>query len=62
MSWSYAYMRRTTLSRTMIYELVSRGEFPAQVHLGGRVSGWLNTEVTQWILDRASERPRRMAA
>ncbi|PJB38715.1 MAG: hypothetical protein CO107_01675, partial [Deltaproteobacteria bacterium CG_4_9_14_3_um_filter_51_14] len=37
MSWSYAYMRRTTLSRTMIYELVSRGEFPAQVHLGGRV-------------------------
>ncbi len=46
----------------MIYDLVSRGKFPAQVPLGGRVSGWLNTEVTQWILDRASERPSRMAA
>lgn len=40
---------RTGLSRTSIWRMERRGEFPARRRLhGGRV-GWLETEVEQWI-------------
>ena len=40
---------KTGLSRSHIYDLISRGEFPRQYKLGGRVSGWLESEVLAWI-------------
>ena len=39
----------TGLSRSHIYQLISRGEFPRQYKLGGRASGWLESEVNCWI-------------
>ena len=39
----------TGLSRSHIYDLISKGAFPRQYKLGERASGWLESEVTAWI-------------
>ena len=39
----------TGLSRSHIYDLISRGEFPSQYKLRGRASGWLESEVSDWV-------------
>lgn len=43
---------RTGLSRSTIYELISRDEFPPQISLGRRSVGWLESEIQDWINDR----------
>lgn len=44
--------RRTGLSRTSIWRLERRGEFPARRRLGPNAVGWIEKEVTQWIESR----------
>ena len=39
----------TGLSRSHIYDLISKGAFPRQYKLGERASGWLESEVSDWI-------------
>ena len=39
----------TGLSRSHIYDLISKGSFPRQYKLGERASGWLESEVLAWI-------------
>ena len=39
----------TGLSRSHIYDLISKGAFPRQYKLGERASGWLESEVLMWI-------------
>jgi prophage regulatory protein len=41
------------LSRSTIYLLVSRDEFPRPIELGSRAVGWLEDEVEAWIQSRA---------
>lgn len=48
-------MDRTSLSRTSIYRLISRAQFPNSVSLGGRVA-WLEAEVSEWIDARIAAR------
>ena len=38
----------TGLGRTMIYELISRGQLPAPIKLG-RASRWPAREIEEWI-------------
>jgi len=45
--------RLTTLGRSLIYELVKRGEFPAPLKLSVRSSRWRRSDVIQWIEARA---------
>lgn len=45
-------MSRTGLRRTAIYELESRGEFPARVNLTARAVGWVEASVERWLLER----------
>lgn len=40
---------RTGLSRSSIYQKISKGEFPKPVLLGARCVGWLEDEITTWI-------------
>ena len=40
---------RTGLSRSTIYLRIKAGEFPAQVSLGPRAVGWLETDIERWI-------------
>jgi len=39
----------TGLSRSHIYDLISKGAFPRQYKLGERASGWLESEVSDWV-------------
>ena len=39
----------TGLSRTTIYRFMSINEFPKQIKLGPKSSGWLIDEVNEWI-------------
>jgi prophage regulatory protein len=43
---------RTGLSRSSIYEKMSRGEFPRPISLGAKSVGWLAQEVEFWIEQR----------
>ena len=42
----------TGLSRTVVYDLVKRGEFPAQKRLSKGAVGWLSTDVEAWMQSR----------
>lgn len=42
----------TGLSRTVIYDLVKRGEFPAQKRLSPGTVGWLSSDIEAWIQSR----------
>ena len=41
--------RLTGLSRSTVYELMSKGNFPKSVKLGQHSVGWLEAEVIEWI-------------
>ncbi len=45
-------MLRTALSRSQIYRLIDRGEFPQQIRLGERAAGWIEEEVARWLQSR----------
>lgn len=44
------------LSAASIYRLIKKGEFPKQIKLGERSSGWILEEVEQWIENRINNR------
>ena len=41
-------LERTGLSRSTIYLMISRGEFPRPVALGVRAVGWQEKDVAGW--------------
>lgn len=46
-------VRNTTgLSGSSIYRMAAAGTFPKPIKLGERSSGWIGSEVEQWIEDR----------
>ena len=46
---------KTGLPNSTIYELISQGKFPKQIKLSARSSGWLESEIDEWIAARVSE-------
>ena len=50
-------LQQTGLSRSTIYEMISRGEFPRQVKLGRRAVGWNATDVEEWIHSKVDSIP-----
>ncbi|GAA4221673.1 hypothetical protein GCM10022253_28260 [Sphingomonas endophytica] len=44
----------TGLSRTSIYRLIGRGDFPKPVQLTARSVGWWEADVTTWLEQRLS--------
>jgi len=46
------------LSRSTIYDLISRETFPKQISLGVKNVAWLHSEVTAWMVARIAERNR----
>jgi prophage regulatory protein len=40
---------RTGLARSTLFERIKAGEFPAQVSLGARAVGWLESDIEAWI-------------
>jgi prophage regulatory protein len=43
---------RTALSRSSVYLMISRGEFPAPAKLGQRAVGWSSADIDAWIAAR----------
>ncbi len=43
---------RTGLSRSTIYQYIKDGVFPKSVPLGPRAVGWLESDVSEWIVAR----------
>ncbi len=46
--------RRVPLSRSQIYLLISRNEFPKPISLGSRAVGFLESEIDAWITARVA--------
>ena len=46
----------TTLSSATIYRLIAKGEFPKQIKISERSSGWIEHEVTGYIDECISNR------
>lgn len=45
--------KRTGLSRSQIYLLISREKFPKPISLcGARAVGWVNTSIDEWVDER----------
>ena len=47
-------IQKTGLSRSTIYALLSRGEFPQQIKLSPRTMGWLESDIELWITGRVA--------
>ncbi|MBR9856360.1 MAG: AlpA family transcriptional regulator [Gammaproteobacteria bacterium] len=47
---------KTGLSRSTIYRQIAEGCFPKGVSLGGKATGWLESEVENWMLERLAMR------
>jgi hypothetical protein len=50
-------IRITALSRSSIYRRIAAGEFPPQVSLGGRATGWRKEALEAWIGNPSGFRP-----
>ncbi|QZE30260.1 helix-turn-helix transcriptional regulator [Pantoea ananatis] len=50
------------LSRSTIYDLISRDAFPAQISLGGKNVAWAASEVNAWMNERIAARGQGRAA
>jgi len=45
-------MRMTGLSRTAIWDMERRGEFPRRRRVGARTVAWLESELVEWMRTR----------
>ncbi len=51
-----AVIKLSALSSASIYRLIKKGEFPKQIKLSERSSGWLLSEVEQWLDSKVNAR------
>ena len=49
-------MTKTGLSRSYVYALSQKGQFPKPVKLSERSSAWIESEVQDWIDERIQAR------
>jgi len=45
-----------SLKKSTIYDLIRRGVFPVPIRLGLRSVGWYETEINDWLQNRARAR------
>lgn len=55
-------MDRTGLSRSGVYTLVYKGQFPQPYKLGPRAVGWLEDDVDLWFEEQISRGPTSIGA
>jgi prophage regulatory protein len=48
-------MHRVGFSRSAIYKLVARKQFPKPINIGVRAVAWREDEIEQWLTDRTSD-------
>lgn len=47
-----AVRKKTGLPTSTIYYFMARGQFPANIKLGYRAVGWLQSDIEAWIKSR----------
>lgn len=47
---------RTAKAKSTVYDDVAKGIFPKPIKIGSRASGWLESEIEQWLQERINER------
>ena len=47
-----AVLARVGVSRSTLYEMKARGDFPEPVQIGARAVGWRSTDVDEWLESR----------
>ena len=52
-------LKRTGLSRSTLYSMISKNEFPSPLKIGARASAWVESEVNRWIDEKISSRNNR---
>ena len=45
----------TGLGRSVIYELMAKGEFPKNILIHGRAKGWVASLVFRWVSERIED-------
>ncbi len=56
-----AVSARTSLSRTTIWRMVRKGQFPAPIPLSDNRIGWPESAITAWLTQRAHQTELRAA-
>ncbi|MBD9354831.1 helix-turn-helix transcriptional regulator [Methylomonas albis] len=51
-----AVCEKTGVSRSGLYRLVASGDFPKPISLTSYTKGWIESEVNQWLQERAKKR------
>ena len=46
-------LSRIGLSRSTVWRLIKKEEFPKPIRLGGRAIGWIEDDVESWIQSRS---------
>ena len=46
---------KTGLKKSMVYDLMNKGEFPKSIKIGERAVAWIESEVDQWIQNKIPE-------
>lgn len=49
---------RVAMSKGWVYAKIAAGEFPSPFKTGQRASAWLESEVNEWLHERAAQRGR----
>jgi prophage regulatory protein len=49
---------RTGMGRTMVYDAIKAGKFPAPIRLGRRCVAWPSDAVEQWVRETIAEARR----
>lgn len=49
---------RVGVSRTHLYRLISKGQFPSPFHLSERISVWRESEVECWLAEKFDQAGR----
>lgn len=49
---------RTGLTRTRLYDMIAKREFPHPISLSVRTVGWIEGEIVSWLVDRMKMRPK----
>lgn len=57
-----AVERLTGLSKTTLYDLMSKRDFPRPIKLGARAVGWLERDIAAWQASRVEARETATAA
>lgn len=49
-------IKKVGLSRSQIYSLIQRGEFPHQINISARAVAWEMSQVEEWMKNRMEQK------